>query len=84
MIDLTVYNRDGKEVDRLQVDEAALGGSVQILINNAQDSLGYIIDPIQYADHRYSYEKLLCIGPELGPAVVEAHCAMAAIVQLQR
>jgi len=29
MIDLTVYNRDGKEVDRLQVDEAALGGSVR-------------------------------------------------------
>ncbi|UCC96285.1 MAG: 50S ribosomal protein L4 [Phycisphaerales bacterium] len=29
MIDLTVYNADGKEVDRLQVDEAALGGSVR-------------------------------------------------------
>ena len=29
MIDLTVYNKDGKEVDRLQVDEAALGGSVR-------------------------------------------------------
>jgi len=29
MIDLTVYNRDGKEVDRLHVDEAALGGSVR-------------------------------------------------------
>lgn len=29
MIDLTVYNRDGKEVDRLQVDEAALGGSIR-------------------------------------------------------
>jgi large subunit ribosomal protein L4 len=29
MIDVTVYNKDGKEVDRLQVDEAALGGSVR-------------------------------------------------------
>ena len=29
MIDLTVYNKDGKEVDRLQVDEEALGGSVR-------------------------------------------------------
>lgn len=29
MIDLTVYNADGKEVDRLQVDEATLGGSVR-------------------------------------------------------
>ena len=29
MIDLTVYNKDGKEVDRLQVDEAVLGGSVR-------------------------------------------------------
>ncbi|MHC4507332.1 MAG: 50S ribosomal protein L4 [Planctomycetota bacterium] len=29
MIDLTVYNADGKEVDRLQVDEAALGGAVR-------------------------------------------------------
>jgi large subunit ribosomal protein L4 len=32
MIDLTVYNKDGKEVDRLQVDEAALGGSVRYLL----------------------------------------------------
>lgn len=29
MIDLTVYDKDGKEVDRLRVDEAALGGSVR-------------------------------------------------------
>ncbi|MEK7992624.1 MAG: 50S ribosomal protein L4 [Planctomycetota bacterium] len=29
MIDLAVYNKDGKEVDRLQVDEAVLGGSVR-------------------------------------------------------
>jgi large subunit ribosomal protein L4 len=29
MIDLTVYNADGKEVDRLKVDEAALGGVVR-------------------------------------------------------
>ena len=26
---MTVYNKDGKEVDRLQVDEAVLGGSVR-------------------------------------------------------
>jgi large subunit ribosomal protein L4 len=29
MIDLTVYNADGQEVDRLKVDEAALGGTVR-------------------------------------------------------
>lgn len=29
MIDLAVYNKDGKEVDRLKVDEATLGGSVR-------------------------------------------------------
>ncbi len=29
MIDLAVYNTDGKEVDTLKVDEAALGGSVR-------------------------------------------------------
>ena len=56
---------------------AALGGKAQIIINNAQDSLGYIIDPVQYADPRYRYEKMMCIGPDLGLAVVEAHRAMA-------
>jgi len=36
MIDLTVYNRDGKEVDRLQVDEAVLGGKVRpVLLKQA-------------------------------------------------
>jgi len=29
MIDLTVYNTDGQEVDSLKVDESALGGSVR-------------------------------------------------------
>lgn len=29
MIDLTVYNVDGREVDRMKVDEAALGGTVR-------------------------------------------------------
>lgn len=29
MIDLAVYNKDGKEVESLRVDEAALGGSVR-------------------------------------------------------
>ncbi len=29
MIDLAVYNKDGKEVDSLKVDEAALGGKVR-------------------------------------------------------
>lgn len=29
MIDLSIYNRDGKEVDVLKVDEALLGGSVR-------------------------------------------------------
>jgi len=29
MIDLAVYNADGKEVETLKVDEAALGGSVR-------------------------------------------------------
>jgi large subunit ribosomal protein L4 len=29
MINLAVYNRDGKEVDSLEVDESALGGSVR-------------------------------------------------------
>ncbi len=61
----------------LQVRKA-LGGKAQIIINNAQDSLGYIIDPAQYADPRYRYEKMICIGPELGPAIVKAHQIMAA------
>jgi large subunit ribosomal protein L4 len=29
MIDLSVYNRDGQEVDKLKVDEALLGGAVR-------------------------------------------------------
>jgi large subunit ribosomal protein L4 len=29
MIDLAVYNKDGKEIDKLKVDESALGGSVR-------------------------------------------------------
>jgi len=29
MIDVAVYNTDGKEVDSLKVDEAALGGSIR-------------------------------------------------------
>ncbi|HDZ69370.1 MAG TPA: 50S ribosomal protein L4, partial [Phycisphaerales bacterium] len=29
MIDLTVYNRKGEEIDSLKVDESALGGSVR-------------------------------------------------------
>ncbi|UCD53555.1 MAG: 50S ribosomal protein L4 [Phycisphaerales bacterium] len=29
MIELTVYNRSGKEVDKISVDEAALGGAVR-------------------------------------------------------
>src|SRR3989339_227323 len=29
MIDLTIYNRDGKEVDTLKVDEAVFGGKVR-------------------------------------------------------
>ena len=67
----------------LQVREA-LGGRAQIIINNAQDSLGYIIDPTQYADPRYRYEKIVSIGPDLGPAVVKAHRAMAITLPLQR
>jgi len=29
MIDLAVYNKDGKEIDKLKVDESVLGGSVR-------------------------------------------------------
>jgi hypothetical protein len=29
MIDLTVYNKDGEEVDSLKVDESTFGGSVR-------------------------------------------------------
>ena len=29
MIDLAVYNKDGKEIESLKVDEAALGGTVR-------------------------------------------------------
>ena len=56
----------------------ALGGSAQVIVGLGQDWLGYIIDPAQYADKRYSYEKMLCAGPELGPAVVQAHQELAA------
>ena len=32
MIDLPVYNSDGKEVDRMQIDETALGGRVRAVL----------------------------------------------------
>ena len=32
MIDLSVYNKDGQEVDSLKVDESVLGGSVRYLL----------------------------------------------------
>ncbi len=32
MIDLAVYNRDGKEVEKLKVDESALGGKVRYVL----------------------------------------------------
>ena len=32
MIDLAVYNREGKEVESLQVDESALGGHVRYVL----------------------------------------------------
>ena len=32
MIELPVYNREGKEVDRIQIDEAALGGKVRLAL----------------------------------------------------
>ena len=32
MIELTVYNRDGKEVDQMQVDEALLGSKVRLAL----------------------------------------------------
>jgi hypothetical protein len=55
-----------------QVREA-LGGQAQVVVGLSQDYLGYIIDPEQYADKRYAYEKMLCAGPELGPGTVAAH-----------
>jgi len=63
---------------------AALGGLAQIIINNAQDSLGYIIDPTQYADPRYKYEKMVCIGPDLGPAIIDAFHVTAMNLTSQR
>ena len=50
-----------------------LDGGAQVLIGLGQDWLGYMIDQKQYADERYAYEKMLCLGPDLGPAVVQAH-----------
>ena len=56
----------------MQVREA-LGGRAQVLVGLGQDQLGYIIDPEQYANEIYSYEKMLCMSPELGGAVIRAH-----------
>ena len=55
-----------------------LGGEAQVLVGLGQDALGYMIEPWQYNDKRYAYEKLLCINPEIGNMVVNAHRQMAA------
>ncbi len=52
---------------------ASLGGPAQILVGLGQDWLGYILDEQQYADSNYSYEKMLCVSPHLGPNVVKAY-----------
>ena len=54
----------------------SLGGRGQVLVGLGQDWLGYIIDPQQYKDRRYAYEKLLCLNPHLGDEIVKAYRAI--------
>jgi len=55
---------------------AALGGESQILVGLGQDWMGYVVDYEKWNDRRYAYEKLLCLGPQLGPNVVKAYRAL--------
>ncbi|MCB1154306.1 hypothetical protein KDL45_11705 [bacterium] len=50
-----------------------LGGDAQIIVGLAQEYTGYIITPEQYDDPRYSYEKMLCISPTFGEAIVDGY-----------
>lgn len=54
----------------------ALGGRAQILVGLGQDWMGYVMDYDKWDDPRYTYEKLLCLGPQLGPNVVKAYRAL--------
>jgi len=51
----------------------SLGGDAQVLVGLGQDWLGYVMGPDKYDDPRYSYEKMLCIGPQFGANVVRAY-----------
>jgi len=55
----------------------AVGGRAQIICGLSQDYFGYIIDSEQYADDRLKYERMLCISPELGLSLVQAHRELA-------
>ena len=55
----------------------AYGGDAQMIVGLSQDYLGYIIDEQQYADDTFSYERMLCVGPDLGMGLVEAHRKLA-------
>ncbi|MCZ7584173.1 MAG: hypothetical protein M5R36_13005 [Deltaproteobacteria bacterium] len=53
-----------------------VGGEAQVLVGLGQDWTGYIIDPMQYADETFAYEKMLCMSPTLGVEVLNAYQAI--------
>lgn len=51
----------------------SLGGKAQVLVGLGQDWLGYIIDPVQYENDLYAYERMLCFSPSLGVEMLGAY-----------
>jgi hypothetical protein len=54
----------------------ALGGEHPILIGLGNDEIGYILDPIEYADDRYDYERSVSLGPKTAPLLEQAIAAL--------
>ena len=55
---------------------AELGGEAQVLVGLSQEYLGYVLDREQYDNAMYAYEKMLCVGPDYGEAIVEGYRRM--------
>jgi hypothetical protein len=67
----------GELIPNLGLDiRRSVGGEAQVLVGLSQDYLGYILDEQRYRDPRYGYEKMLCVGPDLGVNLVRAYAAL--------
>lgn len=50
-----------------------MNGDYEMIVNVAQDWIGYIMMPDQYRDLRYIEYSFVCAGPDTGPALIAAY-----------